>query len=153
MCQHSCTTRPLGDTRPWGMQMVWEQPTWKDIFFQGKVISAAITECSCSNTLAARKEAFTQALSWTNFSTTVSICLGANNLPDSSLDLLFAERSLCSVFHQPNAAGDVYPGPKSCTLWPYRERVERLFVSLCLAVFLNIRFTEIHNGGKILPQT
>lgn len=121
-------------------------------FFRAKS-SAPRSECSCSNTLAARKEAFTQALSWTNFSTTVSICLGANNLPDSSLDLLFAERSLCSVFHQPNAAGDVYPGPKSCTLWPYRERVERLFVLLCLAVFLNIRFTEIHNGGKILPQT
>ena len=64
----------------------------------------------------------------TNFSPIVSVCLGANNLPDSSLNLLFRKRSLWFVFHQPNTAGDMYPGPKSSALLPYGGRVERFFL-------------------------
>lgn len=68
----------------------------------------------------------------TNFSPIVSIHLGANNLPDWSLNLLFRKRSLRFVFYQPNTAGDMYPGPNSSALLPYGGRVGRFF---CFALF------------------
>lgn len=111
--------------------MVWEQPTWKDILFQGKVINAVITKSSCSDILTVRKEAFTQFMPSTNFS---PVCLGASNLPDSSLNLLFRKRSLCFSFHQPNTTEDMYPGPKSSALLSYQGRIERFYL-FCFALF------------------
>lgn len=103
-------------------------------FSHGKVISDVITKASCSNTLTVRKEAFTPVLPLTNLSPTVPICLGANNLPDSSLNLS-SEGDVSVLYFASLTQQDILAQTSQHCC--HTENLERFLVLLCLAFFVN----------------